>query len=594
MGFSLYPEYEVAQPVHETEAQLATFLNDSHWQITHRTTTDKQVRITAQRTQRAFLYLLNRVTLHLQDNNDHTTIQFRPKLHPIATIAINAALLFAYTTIIAALHKNTSFTHIFYAVVILLTVPLTYATDRDVNKITTALRRSLYNQSGIPVRHTKAGYIAQPGELLINLQHLSFLILIFFTGLQIAPQARDILLANPTLLLGPGALLFFYFGSLGATGRPPRHYGELPNLAAASTVIMFTMYPAMRSAIDQVLPQFLNNNKRLLDLMDATHRTQPIQVRIGEAFAYVSLAWVLGLMVIAILQTIHLLHSMRAQQQADEADPDMTPTNKTNPLSIAALLLTWGTCVAAQAQAVHWAYQNSQQQNQYRADTIWIALLITAYATIPVRIITTLVWRTVTNKTAPQRLQERCDKLARQLHMQTPRIKLTQRQHSTADNMLALRSTLTLAAPQLALLNEQEQEALILHELAHVKRHAPRLTLLRLLGSLTLCGEGLLSVLIRTKDYEFEADKIAANTLGDDGPDIVKRMLFKLDAHTAQQQFANAKTPPPTTGARELAELWDELCTLARLVFGGGGLWYQHPTLLERLAALQEQPVCHP
>jgi Zn-dependent protease with chaperone function len=126
-------------------------------------------------------------------------------------------------------------------------------------------------------------------------------------------------------------------------------------------------------------------------------------------------------------------------------------------------------------------------------------------------------------------------------------------------------------------LDDDEQDALILHELHHASNHSRLLGLLNAISTVTLCGRGLLTILLDPRQAEFDADQAAVRglqALGRAGEETVSSMIGKLAAlHLTNQTSAHRAAP---SSARLVAELF----------FGDVSTWYRHPSMDERLAAL--------
>jgi Zn-dependent protease with chaperone function len=142
----------------------------------------------------------------------------------------------------------------------------------------------------------------------------------------------------------------------------------------------------------------------------------------------------------------------------------------------------------------------------------------------------------------------------------------------------------SLASAELDALDDEERDALILHELHHVRQHTGPLGLLLALSTFTQGARGVLTILLDPRQAEYDADDSAVQVLNrrdDAGQSTVSRMLSKLDAVHFKTRLRT------TTGGTPVATVTPSGWRfLADLLFGDGDSWYQHPTMTERLQAI--------
>lgn len=223
-------------------------------------------------------------------------------------------------------------------------------------------------------------------------------------------------------------------------------------------------------------------------------------------------------------------------------------------------------------------------------EVLWLAPFITAYTLMAKRAITSAAKLRNARRTTPQSLRDRCAELARDLDTTAPPVALTDEGDSYVEQPIIGPRILCLNEKQLARLNPNHQDALILHELYHCKKHRSVITIIERLSAIVLCGRGLLSTIIDTKAIEYEADHAAMTALnnrGLPGKKIVTGLVWALSTQAIKNASANEHS---TTTYEQNVQLTTTRL-INELIFGDEGLWYRHPTIEERTAALET--VCH-
>ena len=148
-------------------------------------------------------------------------------------------------------------------------------------------------------------------------------------------------------------------------------------------------------------------------------------------------------------------------------------------------------------------------------------------------------------------------------------------------------------------LEPEEVRALIAHELAHhLHGDCIRHTVLRLLGRLTLLGDGFIAVLADSFRYEARADLTAVTTLGVDPRHLVsclKKMAMLAAMERAMKPTGLALLTRPEGNQHQQNRLRHLLRRRLRLFWvcctGDTKLGYWHPSMVDRIAQLEAMAV---
>lgn len=168
--------------------------------------------------------------------------------------------------------------------------------------------------------------------------------------------------------------------------------------------------------------------------------------------------------------------------------------------------------------------------------------------------------------------------------------------------LLDSRPCLQLTSGAAQLLSSEEMQALLAHEVGHLKNDVLRFRLLNALSNLTVWGNGFLAVLFDSFKVEFLADEFAVGYLRELGmsPVVLQRLLIKMEANNSLQPShggTGAGSPlcivddfgrempslslsdqrGPVAKTRKLLDIFVEL------YFGDRVLSYFHPSLRDRL-----------
>lgn len=252
-------------------------------------------------------------------------------------------------------------------------------------------------------------------------------------------------------------------------------------------------------------------------------------------------------------------------------------TTRAYPL-IVAVLTIWATMAYLQAHAIIWAARLflHPAHPPVLVNIVWACILAAAYLILGVRALhRMIILRRETNAASPEQ-RDTVQRLAAHLRTPTPRVATSTTGVSHAQRHLVLGPALSLSDDVDALPPDQ-RDALILHELAHLKLHSRSLAFLELLASFTLCGHGVISMLIDSRQLEFEADQAAAEALCSSG----------LPGYALMQRVI-VRRAKPRHGVGPERQRWP----LEALFFGDTALWYRHPSLVERTRALEREVPC--
>jgi Zn-dependent protease with chaperone function len=187
-------------------------------------------------------------------------------------------------------------------------------------------------------------------------------------------------------------------------------------------------------------------------------------------------------------------------------------------------------------------------------------------------------------------LQEYLTEICREYGVKVPTVLLNRRSnvgvrllHITITNTAAIE----LSTDTLKLLTRQELEAVMLHEVAHIRQGLWQVSLLKALSCLALFPNFYLTLCLDWAEKEMEADRFAIAVTGD--ANALKRALVK----TTAAQLAYTTRPQDCSRRfwarpiRAFRARCHSIMASLRFFFGDGLLGYAHPYLSERLEAIE-------
>lgn len=157
-------------------------------------------------------------------------------------------------------------------------------------------------------------------------------------------------------------------------------------------------------------------------------------------------------------------------------------------------------------------------------------------------------------------------------------------------------SAIVLTKKAVESLKEDELEALVAHEIAHLKRHSFVFGFLNFLSEWTLFGKGFLAVLLDTKRIEFEADDFSLEWLRKKGfsKEAMVSLLNKTMAINAMSRYLAVSRPlfafdeiGNEDRAGDKMTFRKRLSLLYEVYFGDFMISYIHPSIEERIRRIE-------
>lgn len=146
-------------------------------------------------------------------------------------------------------------------------------------------------------------------------------------------------------------------------------------------------------------------------------------------------------------------------------------------------------------------------------------------------------------------------------------------------------------------LDNKEVEALLAHEIGHIKHHTFVFNLLDFLSQITLFGKGFLISVLNTKEMEYRADDFSLKWISRKGypKDILKNLLKKIViTNSTLKYFAYSRSllgfselNPSFEESEQKLNFWSRLKLLYALYFGDIILSYVHPSIEERINRIE-------
>ena len=150
------------------------------------------------------------------------------------------------------------------------------------------------------------------------------------------------------------------------------------------------------------------------------------------------------------------------------------------------------------------------------------------------------------------------------------------------------KGVLELSRGALELLEPDELEAVVAHELGHLRQGFFWVLLLKAFSVLALFPNYYLTLCVNWAKREIEADKYALERTGN--PQAFRQALIKISSAElwARPRTSSSKTMKKVVvweWVKTLRDRWQELAAATRFFYGSGILGYTHPFLSERLTA---------
>lgn len=166
---------------------------------------------------------------------------------------------------------------------------------------------------------------------------------------------------------------------------------------------------------------------------------------------------------------------------------------------------------------------------------------------------------------------------------------------SSVSTLLGAGTVLRISRGALDMLQPEELEAVLAHEIGHVRKHSGFFTLLDVLSQWTLFGKGFLSIVVDSREVEHECDRFAVEYLEDKGLSkaaLINGLNKALIGNSMLQHLAPSRsmlsfldTGFGINGAP--SGLRAKLKLLYEIYFGDLIVSYVHPTLEERIKRIE-------
>ena len=188
------------------------------------------------------------------------------------------------------------------------------------------------------------------------------------------------------------------------------------------------------------------------------------------------------------------------------------------------------------------------------------------------------------------------EKLSSTMEIRTPKLKVTAQREPAVITRIPLfgRPTITVNSFIAEDLDTTELEAILAHELSHVKYDAIAIRLTRWVSVISFFSCNIFALLLDMEKREIRADKVAARTIGNS--QILVNALVKIIAYRNVKR--DAKVPPHTkenktsskTIFKRLRKRITNIAVLVQPLFWPeSNIGYTHPSLSYRLKILTNE-----
>lgn len=190
------------------------------------------------------------------------------------------------------------------------------------------------------------------------------------------------------------------------------------------------------------------------------------------------------------------------------------------------------------------------------------------------------------------RLEQRVSKICSMAGAGIPRVVLKNSSlaWSRVENSLFRGNVLVISNTLLKILDDQELDSILAHEVWHLKRHIFSYNLLSLLSEWTLFGRGFFAVALNTKQLEFEADDFALEWLETNGIDskiFVKSLNKILIANSMSKYISTTMDDTVVEDNNKEFSFGEKIKLLYDFYLGDLVFSYVHPTMEERIIRIE-------
>lgn len=550
MGFSLWPTFRLRASIEEVGDLVAGFL-PTNWIIHESRVRGNTVQVTAKATTRSFP--LAAAVFVLSPDRGETVVQVRLCLGPAALIFVSlvltASLVFQFKAVLQTIMPADAIPIILSIVLLLLWSARDHATG-----FVRALRKT-----GLPVTVLHEGLTqASPHVLAL------FALAEFSVFLTTLVQKNGWVVGSAGFAQSIAPLLVLFIALLlGQTAEGQLRY-RLPYLVGIIALILYSAWPSLDDAVRNPPDHYALFGPVLFGI-----------VLLGTLY----MLWLTG----------NFLRDLLKREL------DIVPPNHAKPTGVrftvtGSVLLIWAIATYTQVFAVRSVITRFSHPPTMHVALVlrdaWCLVLIVAYATMAYR----RVRRSITFRKMLQppsaELLCRFSDLAITAEVHPPRVCLITGSQSFVAPRVCRRPMVCLSTAELAELDNHERDALLLHELYHVRKHSTLLGILEAVSVITLCGPGILTILVDPRQSELDADQAAITGLKKLRlPTAVLGTLISKAAGRETRRRFETTNHPGTHNVPSGAQLVSEM------FFGDGASWYRHPTMTERLEAIGS--TCH-
>jgi len=197
---------------------------------------------------------------------------------------------------------------------------------------------------------------------------------------------------------------------------------------------------------------------------------------------------------------------------------------------------------------------------------------------------------------APQELQAMIADICSFAGVNMPKIVISSEDVIAANvkHIFLFGTALKITQKTLRELNKQELEALLAHEVFHLKKHSLKFSILNSLSEWTLFGSGFLTLVQDSKEVEFEADRFSLAWLKEKGlgRGVLINLLDKVSLLNSASGLAFSDSAMSFSASlrKKDAKNLDPLALLRfidEMFFGDMVISYIHPTASERIRRIE-------